>query len=71
MSGDNVVNIQAQQLSHKIIAEWISAYSDNGAIWADSYKALTAGKDDASEEIVSEAYRLARERWKKMHNVTD
>ena len=63
--------MELHEMTTLIRTVWSDSMSDNGAIWADSYKALTAGKDDASKEIVSEAYRLARERWKKMHNVAD
>jgi ABC-type sugar transport system substrate-binding protein len=71
MVSDNVVNIQAQQLSHKIMNDWLAAYSDNGAIWADSNWHLNAAKRGLPEEVIQEAYELARERWKKMHNVAD
>jgi len=71
MSGDNVVSIEAHQLSHKIMNDWLAAYSDNGAIWADSNWDLSVAKRDLPEEVIQQAYELAHERWKKMHNVAD
>jgi hypothetical protein len=54
-------------LADLIIAEWISAYSDNGAIWSSADNELRKAKEIAGDEIVDEAVGLARARWEKMH----
>lgn len=54
--------ITVQQLSELIFAEWMDAMSDNGAIWQKSWHALQLAKQDAGEEKIMEAYRLAYSR---------
>ena len=67
MDRDNVTSIQAHKLADLIIAEWISAYSDNGSIWSSADNELRKAKELAGQEIVDEAVELARARWEKMH----
>jgi hypothetical protein len=68
MDRDNVTSIEAHKLADLIIQEWISAYSDNGAIWDRDYEALRIAKQGVTDEVVREAYELANARWKKMFN---
>jgi hypothetical protein len=68
MDRDNVTSLAAHKLADLMIQEWISAYSDNGAIWDRDYEALQVLKQEATDEDVAEAYRLAKARWKKMFN---
>ena len=69
MDRDNVTSIEAHKLADKIMAEWISAYSDNGAIWQTAYDELQAAKKREAEDIWDEAVEIAQARWKKMHNI--
>ena len=67
MDRDNVTSIQAHKLADLIIAEWISAYSDNGSIWSSADNELRKAKEVAGQAIVDEAVELARARWERMH----
>lgn len=67
MDRDNVISIQAHKLADLIIAEWISAYSDNGSIWSSADRELQKAKEVAGQAIVDEAVELARARWERMH----
>jgi hypothetical protein len=67
MNRDNVTSLAAHRLADKIMAEWISAYSDNGAIWQSAYDELQHAKQREAEEIYQEALGIARSRWEKMY----
>ena len=67
MDRDNVISIEAHKLADLIIAEWISAYSDNGSIWSSADRELQKAKEVAGQAIVDEAVELARARWERMH----
>jgi hypothetical protein len=67
MDRDNVTSIQAHKLADLIIAEWISAYSDNGSIWSSADRELEKAKEVAGQAIIDEAVELARARWDRMH----
>ena len=67
MNRDNVTSIQAHKLADLMMQEWVSAYSDNGTIWQRDYEALDIAKSEASDEIIQEAFQIARARWDKMH----
>jgi histone H3/H4 len=69
MDRDNVISIEAHKLADKIMAEWISAYSDNGAIWQTAYDELQAAKKRETEEIYNEAVEIAQRRWRVMHHL--
>jgi len=59
---------EAEKLADLIIEEWISAYSDNGAIWQKAFDQLQAAKRRETERIIDEAMWIARARWDKMHS---
>jgi hypothetical protein len=67
MDRDNVTHIEAHKLADLMIQEWISAYSDDGRLWEQDYDALQVIKSNVGDEIVEEAYQLAKARWDKMH----
>lgn len=67
MDRDNVTHIEAHKLADLIIAEWISAYSDNGSIWSSADNELRKAKEVAGQAIIDEAVELARARWERMH----
>ena len=67
MDRDNVISIEAHKLADLIIAEWISAYSDNGSIWSSADNELRKAKEVAGQAIIDEAVELARARWEWMH----
>lgn len=67
MDRDNVISIEAHKLADLIIAEWISAYSDNGSIWSSADRELQKAKEVAGQAIIDEAVELARARWERMH----
>jgi hypothetical protein len=67
MDRDNVTSIEAHKLADLMMQEWVSSYSDSGALWERDYNALQVIKSEAGDEIVEEAYQLAKARWDKMH----
>ena len=67
MDRDNVTSLAAHKIADLMIQEWVSAYSDNGSIWERDYNALQVLKREAGEDVVAEAYQLAKARWEKMH----
>ena len=69
MDRDNVTSIQAHKLADLIMAEWISAFSDNGSIWADAERRLRKAKEQEAQQIIDEAQEIAQARWRKMHNL--
>jgi hypothetical protein len=69
MDRDNVTSIAAHKLADKIMAEWISAYSDNGAIWQTAYDELQRAKANEAEAIYREAVEIAQKRWRVIHNL--
>jgi len=68
MNRDNVTNMEAHKLADKIMAEWIAAYSDNGAIWQSAVDELEKAKKAETEAIIEEALEIARARWNRMYN---
>jgi hypothetical protein len=58
--------ITVQRLSELIFAEWMDAMSDNGVIWQKSWHALQVAKQDAGEEKIMAAYKLAYSRMDAM-----
>lgn len=68
MDRDNVTSLTAHKLADLIMQEWISAYSDNGTIWARAEEQLRKAKEQEAEDIIQEAIEIARERWHRMHN---
>jgi len=68
MDRDNITSLAAHKIADLMIQEWISAYSDNSAIWDSDYEALRIAKQGVTDEVVREAYELANARWKKMFN---
>jgi hypothetical protein len=60
---------EAEKLADLIIEEWISAYSDNGAIWQKAYDRFQAAKQREAQAVIDEALQIAYDRWNRMHNV--
>jgi hypothetical protein len=61
---DNVTDLNALKISELMVQHWSDAYSDNGAIWKRSGKALDVIRANVSEEVWEEAHRMASMRWK-------
>lgn len=59
---------EAEKLADLIVQEWISAYSDNGAIWQKAYDQLLAAKQREAQMVIDEAMEIARARWNRMHD---
>ena len=59
---------EAEKLADLIVQEWISAYSDNGAIWQTAYEQLKAAKLREAQAVIDEAMQIARARWNRMHD---
>jgi hypothetical protein len=59
---------EAEKLADLIIQEWISAYSDNGAIWATAADELRKAKEAEAQQVIDEALQIARDRWELMHH---
>jgi hypothetical protein len=60
---------EAEKLADLIIEEWISAYSDNGAIWQKAYDQFQAARKRETQEIIDEALAIAHDRWNRMYRV--
>ena len=60
---------EAEKLADLIVQEWISAYSDNGAIWQKAFDELKAAKQREAQAVIDEALEIAYDRWNRMHNV--
>lgn len=67
MDRDNVTSIEAHKIADLMMQEWLSSYSDSGWVWEKDYNALQVAKNAVSEEIVAEAYEIAKARWAKIH----
>ena len=59
---------EAEKLADLIVQEWISAYSDNGAIWATAADELRKAKEAEAQQVIDEALQIARDRWELMHH---
>ena len=59
---------EAEKLADLMIEEWISAYSDNGAIWQTAWEQLRAAKLREAQAVIDEALKIARARWNGMHD---
>ena len=59
---------EADKLADLIIQEWISSYSDNGAIWATAADELRKAKEAEAQQVIDEALQIARDRWELMHH---
>lgn len=55
-----------ERLAQLIFATWIDAMSDDGSIWRKSNEALKLAKAEAGEELINEAYELAKERYENL-----
>ena len=63
---ENVVSMEAQRLSHLIMADWLDSQSDSGAVWRQSHEALEIAKREDGQAVIDEAYRIAYERWNRL-----
>ena len=59
---------EASELADLFIQEWISAYSDNGAIWTKAADRLRKAKAEEAQKVIDEALKIARDRWELMHH---
>ena len=59
---------EAEKLADLIMQEWISAYSDNGAIWQKAFDELQAAKQREAQAVIDEALQIAYDRWNRMHD---
>ena len=59
---------EAEKLADLIVQEWISAYSDNGAIWTTAADELRKAKEAEAQQVIDEALQIARDRWELMHH---
>jgi len=59
---------EAEKLADLVIQEWISAYSDNGAIWQKAFDELKRAKQQEAQAVIDEAMQIAYDRWNRMHN---
>ena len=60
---------EAEKLADLMMEEWVSAYSDNGAIWSTAVERLRKAKEAEAQHVIDEALEIARARWYRMHNV--
>ena len=59
---------EAARLADLFIQEWISSYSDNGAIWNEAADRLRKAKEVEAQKVIDEALQIARDRWELMHH---
>ena len=59
---------EAERLADLVMQEWLSAYSDNGAIWQKAFDELKAAKQREAQETIDEALQIAYDRWNRMHD---
>ena len=55
-----------ERLAQLMFATWIDSQSDDGAIWRRSNEALKLAKAEAGEELVAQAYELAKARYQNL-----
>jgi hypothetical protein len=55
-----------ERLAQQIFATWMDQMSDDGSVWRKSNEALKLAKQEAGEELVKQAYELAKERYEKL-----
>jgi len=58
-----VTNLTAHKIAWMIVEHWSDSYSDNGAVWERSRKALEVVQATASPEIWEEALVIAHNLW--------
>ena len=63
---DNVTEMSIYRLAQLIMDNWLDSYSDNGAIFEDSYKRLQAVKENVDPERWQKALDLAYKKWPKV-----
>jgi hypothetical protein len=55
-----------ERLAQQIFATWMDSMSDDGSVWRKSNEALKLAKQEAGEELVKQAYELAKERYENL-----
>jgi hypothetical protein len=55
-----------ERLAQQIFATWMDSMSDDGSMWRKSNEALKLAKAEAGEELVKQAYELAKERYENL-----
>ena len=59
---DNI-EMTVDRLAGLMIAEWSDSQSDSSGEWRKSHEALKLAKQSAGEELIAEAYEIAKKRW--------
>ena len=57
------IELTVERLAGLMIAEWSDSQSDSNGAWRESHEALKLAKDSAGEELIAQAYELAKKRW--------
>lgn len=57
------IEMTVDRLAGLMIAEWSDSQSDYGGAWRKSHEALKLAKQEAGEELIAEAYEIAKKRW--------
>lgn len=55
-----------ERLAQQIFATWMDQMSDDGSVWRKSNEALKLAKQEAGEELVAQAYELAKQRYENL-----
>lgn len=63
MVDDNVTDMDAYKIADLIVEHWLDSYSDNGAIWERSRKALDIVQRNVPEDLWDKAVVIAQNRW--------
>jgi hypothetical protein len=57
------IEMTVDRLAGLMIAEWSDSQSDYAGAWRKSHEALKLAKEQAGEELIAEAYEIAKKRW--------
>ena len=57
------IEVTVERLAGLMIAEWSDSQADSSGAWRESHEALKLAKDSAGEELIAQAYELAKKRW--------
>jgi hypothetical protein len=63
VNDDNVTSLDAYKIAELITEHWLDQYSDNGALWERSRRALEVVRNSVASEVWDKAVLIAQRRW--------
>ena len=61
------IDLTVDRLAALMYQEWTDSQADSDGAWRKSHEALKLAKQSAGEELIAEAYELAKRRWVGWH----